>query len=546
VGSGPAGCVVANRLTENPNWNVLLIEAGTVETLIEQIPLFAPYEFLTRYNWGYLAERQPYSCLGRLIAKMFTILQLVCKISINFFFSPTTITTDRPERSALWLSARYLLISQCCHHQSHITFFFSLINFQSGKALGGTSVINGMLYTRGFKEDFDEWVNLGNYNWDYYETVLPAYKKSEKARLKFFHKHEFHNSSGLLSVSHNQYQTPIAQIFLDANKQIGLDEIDYNADENIGVAHLQANTQRGRRHSAYKSFIEPFLHRRNLHIMLNTRVTKVLIDQVTRVAYGVELLRKKKRQKIIARREVVLSAGTFHSAQLLMLSGIGPREDLERIGVPLVHDSPVGKEMYDHISFPGLLFTTNLTNPNAPLLHIKNMLKIMGGFFQGKGYGTVPNGVESLAFIQTPTFNAPNSRLPNMELILLTIVPQTDNGHAVRESERMSEWLYDSVYRPLEGETTYSFLIVLSLLHPKSVGYMTLRDRNIFSAPKFYSNFFKEPEDVESILEAIKYTLFLTNAEPFRSVDAKLHDIPIPTCAHLGFGSDDYWRCAIR
>lgn len=403
-----------------------------------------------------------------------------------------------------------------------------------------------MLYTRGFKEDFDEWVRLGNYNWGYYETVLPAFKKSEKARLKFYHKPEYHNSSGYLGVSHNPHQSPITKIFMDANKIMGLDEIDYNSDENIGVAHLQANTLKGRRHSAFKSFIEPFLYRRNLHIMLNTRVTRVLIDRVTRVAYGVELLRKKRRQKIIARREVILSAGTFHSPQLLMLSGIGPREDLEKIGVGVIHDSPVGKEMYDHISFPGLMFTTNLTNPGAPLLEIRNLVKMMGNFLHGKGYATVPNGVESLAFIQTPTFNAPNERLPNIELLLLTIVPQSDNGHAVRNSERMSDWLYDSVYRPLEGETTYSFLIVISLLHPKSVGYMKLRDRNIFSSPKLYSNFFKEPEDVESILEAIKYTLYLINTEPFRNINARLHNIPIPSCKHLNFGSDDYWRCAIR
>lgn len=418
--------------------------------------------------------------------------------------------------------------------------------FPRGKALGGTSVINGMLYTRGSKEDFDHWVKIGNYGWDYYETVLPAFKKSERARLKFYHKRDFHNDTGLLSVKHNEYQTPISKIFIDGNKAMGLNEIDYNADENVGAAYLQANTIGGRRHSAYKAFIEPFLHRKNLHIMLNTRATKILIDNVTRIAYGVEFLRRKKRQKVIARREVILSAGSFHSPQLLMLSGIGPREDLQRLGVPLLHDLPVGKEMYDHISFPGLLFRTNLTNPNAPMLEIRNMLKLFANFLQGKGYGTVPNGVESLAFIQTPTSFAFDPRLPNIELILLTLVPQTDNGHAVRESERMASWLYDSVYKPLEGETTYSFLIVISLLHPKSKGYLELKDRNIFNAPRFYSNFFKEPEDVEAVLEAIKYTVAMTQTEPFKNIGTKLHDIPIPTCAHFGFGSDDYWRCAIR
>jgi choline dehydrogenase len=403
-----------------------------------------------------------------------------------------------------------------------------------------------MLYTRGSKEDFDYWVQRGNYGWDYDDVVLPAFKKSERARMKFYHKPEFHNSSGLLSVVHNPFQTPAAQAFIDGNKAMGLDEIDYNADENVGVAHLQANTFQGRRHSAYKAFIEPFLKRRNLHIMLNTRVSKVLIDPVSRIAYGVEYIRKKRRHKIIARREVILSAGSFHSPQLLMLSGIGPKEDLQRIGVPLLQDLPVGREMYDHISFPGLLFLTNTTNPVAPILEPRNMLPLFASWFQGKGFGTIPNGVESLAFIKTQNSNTVHPRLPDVELILLSLVPHSDNGHAVRESERMERWLYDSVYSSLEGDKNYAFLIVLSLLHPKSVGYLELKDRNIFSAPRFYSNFYKEPIDVEIMLEGVKYVLEMIKTEPFQKLGTRVHDTPIPTCAHNGFGSDDYWRCAIR
>jgi choline dehydrogenase-like flavoprotein len=257
-------------------------------------------------------------------------------------------------------------------------------------------------------------------------------------------------------------------------------------------------------------------------------------------------LRKKRRQKIVSRREVILSAGSFHSPQLLMLSGIGPKHDLERIGVPLLQDLPVGKEMYDHISFPGLLFLTNVTNPNTPILDIRKMLTLFGSYFQGMGFGTTPNGVEALSFIKTSQSNTVHPRLPDVELILLSLVPHSDNGHAVRESERMEKWLYDAVYKPLEGDPNHSFLIVLSLLHPKSVGYLELKDRNIFSAPKFYSNFFKESIDVEIMLEAIKFVLEMIKTEPFQRIGARLHTLPIPTCVQHGFGSDDYWRCAIR
>lgn len=418
--------------------------------------------------------------------------------------------------------------------------------FPRGKALGGTSVINGMLYTRGSKEDFDHWVKLGNYGWDYDEYVLPAYKKHERSMFKYYNKPQYHNDTGELAVEHNPYKTPIADIFIEANKAMGLDVIDYNSDENIGVAHLQANTLKGRRHSAYKAFIQPVLHRKNLHIMLNTRATKVLINPKTKVAYGVEMFRKGRRIRVTARKEVVLSAGSFHSPQLLMLSGVGDKDDLERIGVPLIQDLPVGKEMYDHISFPGMLFRTNLTNPNSDFFGTSTLLNFVKDYLHGEGFMTVPNGVEALGFIKTPTTNTPSPRLPDVELILLSLVPQTDNGYAVTTSEKLKPEIYNEVYKPLEGETTYSFLVVVELFHPRSVGYLELRDRNPFSSPKFYPNFFKEPADVETVLEAVKYTMQMVQTEPFKKIGARIHDIPLPSCVEHGFGSDDYWRCAIR
>lgn len=418
--------------------------------------------------------------------------------------------------------------------------------FPRGKALGGTSVINGMLYTRGSKEDFDLWVKLGNYGWDYNDHVLPAFMKSERAMLKHFHNPKFHNDSGLLSVEHNPYKTPIADIFIEGNKALGLEEIDYNGDQNIGVAHLQANTLKGRRHSAYKAFIQPALQRKNLHVMLNTRATKVLIDPETKVAQGVEMFRKGKRMVVRARKEVILSAGSFHSPQLLMLSGVGPKADLEKIGVSVIKDLPVGKEMYDHISFPGMLFITNLSNPRADLFAPRNLVPILADYARGEGFMTIANGVEALGFIKTNTSNSPSPKLPDVEQILLSLVPQTDGGYAVRESERLQASIYDAMFKSLESGTTYTFLIVLALFHPKSIGYLELKDRNPFNSPRFYANFFKEPEDVETILEAVKYTLRLIETEPFKKIGTRAHNIPIPSCASHGFGSDDYWRCAIR
>lgn len=484
VGSGPGGCVLANRLSENPKWNVLLIEAGTVETFFQNIPFAAPFQILTKYNWGYKAERQDDSGFG--------------------------------------------IINQ-------------QVAYPRGKGLGGSSIINGMLYTRGAKSDFDRWASFGNKGWSY-DEILPYFKKSERARLKFYNKPHFHNQNGLLSVKNNLFQSPLAGVFVKGNKLKGLKEIDYNSDEHIGVAYLQANTLNGTRHSAYRAFIEPVLKRKNLHIMLNTRVTKVLINPITKDAYGVEFLREGKREseKILSKKEVILSAGTFHSPQLLMLSGVGQRNELKRIKVNMIKHLPVGEIMYDHVSFPGLVFTTNLT------FSFGNPFQVLREYIRGEGLLTTPLAVEALGYIKTNRSNRNDPNTPDVEIILVSSGPQVDGGIYYILGERVSQSLYNSVYGPLEGTQKMIFSLVIMLFHPKSVGKFEIRDGNPFSNPKLYTNYYRHSDDVETILDAIKYTLSLIETEPFKKINTKLHSIPFPNCAKFIFGSDDYWRCAIK
>lgn len=197
-----------------------------------------------------------------------------------------------------------------------------------------------------------------------------------------------------MSVEYNRHRTVLADTFIKAAKYLGQSEVDYNSGDQLGVSYLQANTKNGRRHSAFKAFIEPFMNRPNLHIMINTRVTKVLIDPKTKLAYGVELLRNRKRYRISARKEVILSAGTFLSPQLLMLSGIGTRSDLQRIGVPLIKELPVGKIMYDHLTHIGCTFIVNTTGESLNsdrAIQPQNVVE----FAKGRGILTVPGGKSS-------------------------------------------------------------------------------------------------------------------------------------------------------
>ncbi|KAL7042669.1 hypothetical protein ACKWTF_001241 [Chironomus riparius] len=484
AGSGPGGCALANRLTENPNWRVLIIEAGDVETPFQSIPVAAPYLVFSKYNWGYAAEPQKNACTGR---------------------QGSRCATPR------------------------------------GKALGGSSVINFMMHTRGNPRDFDRWEEAGNYGWSYNE-VLPYFMKSEKASIGKYSYSPFHNKNGPWSVSFNKDRTPFVEAFMVANKMMGMQEVDYNSDQNMGVSYVQSNVLNGQRHSAYKAFLEPILHRPNLHILVNTRVTKILIDPTTKNAYGVRFRRNDKNFNVLARREVILSSGTFHTPQLLTLSGIGKKESLEQLGIPVIKDLPVGDNMHDHVALAELTFVTNKTLNFPFMTYLNNFFQ----FFSGRGLMTLPSGVEGFSFIKVPTNNSFGPNVPDIELIFIPGGIHFDRGFGIVNGGRMQREIYDRVYKPMEGTKKDIFMISLMMFHPKSTGRVRIPSANPLDDPKIYENLLDDPEDVETILYGIKYVLKLIQQEPFQRFGTRLHSIPLPQCAYLHFASDNYWRCVIR
>lgn len=507
VGSGPGGCVLANRLSENPNWNVLLIEAGKVETPAQEVPVLAAYMQRTAYNWGYSTEPQAGSCLGSLTN---IISQEFRSIIFNFILG---------------------MESQRC-------------GYPRGKALGGSSVINYMIYNRGNKNDYDRWAAAGNVGWSWNE-VLPYFLRSERSTLGDLRNSAAHNKNGWLNVEYNQHRTVLAEAFVKAHKYFGMNEVDYNSGQQLGASFLQANTFRGKRHSAFKAFIEPILNRPNLHIMVNTRVTKILIDPKTKTASGVEFLRNRKRFHVIARNEVILSAGTVQSPQLLMLSGVGMKRDLSRLGIPVIRELPVGKILNDHISHLGPTFVVNTTGQSLNTERALQPSAILE-YVRGRGIMTVPGGVEALSFIKTRVNNNRGASVPDVELIFIPGGFHSDEGAGIARGMRVRKSIYNPVYKELEDTRIDTFSIMPMIFHPKSVGYMELKSANPFQWPRFYPNFFKHPDDVETLLEGIKFSLRLAQTPPFKALGTRLHSVPLSNCAHLHFGSDNYWRCSIR
>ncbi|XP_015112867.1 glucose dehydrogenase [FAD, quinone] [Diachasma alloeum] len=479
VGAGSGGSVVTNRLSENRKWKILLLEAGKPEGILNQIPILVSNFQQTDYNWGYRVEEQKNACLGM------------------------------KDRRCTW---------------------------PRGKSLGGTSTLNYMIHTRGNRFDYDHWAELGNDGWSY-EDVLPYFKKSERFRVPGVYNKSFHGEDGPLCVEHAPYHTKLATSYLKAGQHLGYEVLDYNGPQQIGFSYLQLNMDKGSRCSASRAYLR--IKRSNLDIVTDARVTKVLIDDQKRV-HGVELIKNGATQTVRASREVILSAGTIDSAKLLMLSGIGPKQHLEDLGIKALKDLPVGYNLYEHIGFLGLTF---MVNQSVSLLQNQLVAPryLMDYALRRSGPFSTPGGAEALAFIRTKY--AVDSR-PDVELLFNGGSLHSDNGLAVRKGYGVSDEVYNAVFKPIEGKHAFSIWPITQ--NPRSYGRIFLKSKNPLDDPIIQPHFFEHPADVEIILEGVKHAISIVSTPPFQKYGARLHDIKIPGCQAFQFGSDDYWRCGIR
>lgn len=272
-------------------------------------------------------------------------------------------------------------------------------NWPKGRALGGTSVINYLLYQRGDKRDYNDWAALGNTGWSY-NDVLPYFIKSERANpTDDFANSTYHGRDGYLNVQHSPYRTDLLNAFIEAGQEMGYQQNDPNGEEILGFSEIQATMKNGRRCSAAKSYLLPILERKNLHISMKTWVTKILIDPITKTAYGVEFVKNKKKYQIYATKEVILAAGTIASPQLLMLSGVGPKSHLQEFNISVLADLKVGYNLQDHLGLSGLVF---LVNKPITIIerNVQNPINVFNYVLNNRGPFTSPGGAQGLAFMK--------------------------------------------------------------------------------------------------------------------------------------------------
>lgn len=339
------------------------------------------------------------------------------------------------------------------------------------------------------------------------------------------------------------YNTPLGIAFLEAGQEMGYDVRDINGAKQTGFALWQFTMRRGSRCSAAKAFLRPVRLRPNLHISMWSHATKVHIDPATRRANAVEFVRDGKKYVVRARKEVVLSAGAINSPHLLLLSGVGPAEQLQRVGVPLMHDSPgVGRNIQDHIAVGGIAFLVD-----APVSVVQNRLINLQAALRyaitEDGPLTSSVGLEAVGFINTKYANASDD-WPDIEFMLTSSSTSSDGGTQVKDAHGLDDAFYDEVYAPINERDVFG--VFPMLLRPKSRGFLELASKNPFRHPLLYHNYLTHPDDVAVLREGVKTAIALGRTHAMSRFGARLHDVPLPNCRHLPPYTDEYWDCAVR
>lgn len=440
--------------------------------------------------------------------------------------------------SELFVS-RYDSHSLCVHCMMVFCLFVAMeghkCTIPTGKALGGTSAINSMVYTRGNPRDYDLWADLGNKGWCFAD-VFPIFKKIETIEFHPFDK-KHHHYGGPQHIQHPQYLTHLAEHTLQAGKELDIHLVDYNGKHQLGMGIPQLTTKCGRRYSTAEAYLEAAAKRDNLIVKPLSQVLKVLISTHTKEAQGVVYLHDGKVFVAKAEKEVILSAGALNTPKILMLSGIGPKEDCERLHIETVADLKVGHNLRIRPSFIGLDFIYK----EPKLQEFDNYVNTLNYLKDGKGPLTSP-GIEVLAYLKTDVSKDPVS-YPDIELQFLS---NTNTKIEDYKWMKLSHKHYESIWKPLEHK--HSVKIVVTLNHPVSKGILKLHDANPLHEPLIEPHFLADEDEIDyhTLLAGIRKAIKLTHTETFLKLGVTVNHHSIHGCEEIEFGSDAYWECAIK
>ena len=428
VGAGAAGCVLANRLSADPGTSVLILEAGG-------------------------PDRNPLIHMPAGFTKL-------TGESVNWGFH----TVPQAEMN---------------NRRMH---------YPQGRTWGGSTSINAMIYIRGNAKDYDEWRDLGNEGWGY-DDVLPYFKKSENNERLV---DEYHGTGGPLNVAEQVSSTKLTRAFVRAAQEVGIPyNPDVNGAEQHGVTYYQVTQRNVKRESSATAFLKPVLNRPNLSAATHAQVTKVLIENGR--AVGIQYLDKAKHlQTVYANAEVILSGGAVNSPRLLMLSGIGPADELNALGIDVVHDLPgVGKNFQDHMD---VYIPAKVSQPVS-----------LNG--QDRWDRAILHGIQYLLYKTGPV----TACVAEAGLFLST-------SDSVRSPDIqihcLPAYVVDHGRMKIKGQ---GITINTCNLRPKSIGSVTLRSSNPLDEPAIDPNYCGDPEgyDWKISIEGFKWGRRLLAAPSF-------------------------------